>query len=233
MKVCVYSIAKNEEQHVRRWYESAKEADILLIGDTGSSDDTVRLSKELGITVIQLDLPEFRFDTAKNELLKYADADVYINLDLDEILLYGWRSTVEKNYPFEVLNVKYRRPNQEVKTVNKIHSKKCRWYGSIHEFLSGGSTSKCTSDFVLFKHLPDLTKDRSNYFDLLRHSVYNEFYKENRAFNLYQYALMLKQRKQHGEAYTVLQAAAYECIQNSPANLEMIQELIDETKHEY
>lgn len=232
MKVCVYSIAKNEEQHVQRWYESAKDADILLIGDTGSSDDTVRLSEELGITTVRINLPEFRFDLAKNELLKYVDADIYINLDLDEILLNNWRSVIEKDYPFDILNVKYRRPNNEVKTVNKIHTGDCKWYGAIHEFLSG-HTTKCTSDFILFKHIPDLTKDRSNYFDLLRYSIYNEFYGENRAFNLYQYALMLKNKGQHGKAYTILQAAAYECIENSPANLGMIKNLIDGMKNEY
>lgn len=232
MKVCVYSIAKDEEQHVRRWYESAKDADILLIGDTGSSDDTVRLSEELGITTVRLNLPEFRFDLAKNELLKHADADIYVNLDLDEILLNDWRSIIEQDFPFDILNVKYRRPNNEVKTVNKIHTNNCKWYGAIHEFLSG-HTKKSISDFILFKHIPDLTKDRSNYFDLLKYSIYNEFYNENRAFNLYQYALMLKNKGHHGEAYIVLQAAAYECIENSPANLGMIKNLIDEMKNEH
>lgn len=232
MKVCVYSIAKNEEQHVQRWYDSAKDADIILLGDTGSSDNTVELSKDLGITTVNINLPEFRFDTAKNELLKHVDADIYVNLDLDEILLNDWRSIIEQDFPFEVLNVKYRRPNNEVKTVNKIHTKNCKWHGSIHEFLSGQAT-KCTSDFILIKHLPDLTKDRSNYFDLLEHSVYNQFYKENRAFNLYQYALLLKNKNRLGEAYTILQAAAYECIYNSPSNLQRIKLLIDEIQNEH
>ena len=230
MKICVYSIAKNEEQHVHRWYESAKDADVLLIGDTGSSDNTIQLSKELGITTVELDIPEFRFDVAKNELLKHVDADVYINLDLDETLLGDWRSVIEKNYPFDILNVRYRRPNGESKSVSKIHNRNVRWYGSIHEFLSGGSTKR--SDLVLYKHTPDLTKDRSNYLDMLRYSVYNEFYDENRAFNLYQYALMLRDRKQFGEAYTILQAAAYECIDNSPSNFEMIKKMIQEMKNE-
>ena len=35
MKVAIYTIALNEEQFVEKWYESAKEADYLLIADTG------------------------------------------------------------------------------------------------------------------------------------------------------------------------------------------------------
>jgi glycosyltransferase involved in cell wall biosynthesis len=49
MKIAVYAIALNEEQFVKRWYESAKDADYLLIADTGSTDKTVKLAKSLGI----------------------------------------------------------------------------------------------------------------------------------------------------------------------------------------
>ena len=48
MKVAVYAIALNEEQFVERWFESAKEADYLLIADTGSKDKTVNIAKKLG-----------------------------------------------------------------------------------------------------------------------------------------------------------------------------------------
>jgi len=36
MKIAVYTVALNEEQFVERWYNSAKDADYLLIADTGS-----------------------------------------------------------------------------------------------------------------------------------------------------------------------------------------------------
>ena len=41
MKIAVYTIALNEEQFVETWYESAKNADYLLIADTGSTDATI------------------------------------------------------------------------------------------------------------------------------------------------------------------------------------------------
>ena len=50
-KICVYAITKNEEQFVEKWYESMKEADSVVVLDTGSTDNTVNKLKELGATV--------------------------------------------------------------------------------------------------------------------------------------------------------------------------------------
>ena len=45
MKIAIYTIAKNEEQFVEDWYNSAKDADYLLIADTGSTDNTVHIAE--------------------------------------------------------------------------------------------------------------------------------------------------------------------------------------------
>ena len=50
-KVCVYAICKNEEKFVKRWYESMKEADAIYVLDTGSTDNTVKLLRGLGVNV--------------------------------------------------------------------------------------------------------------------------------------------------------------------------------------
>lgn len=42
MKICVYAICKDEQKHVWRWLESAKDADYIVLLDTGSTDGTVR-----------------------------------------------------------------------------------------------------------------------------------------------------------------------------------------------
>ena len=69
MKIAVYTIAKNEEQFVERWYNSVKDADYLLIADTGSSDRTIELAKSLGINVFEISVNPFRFDDARNAAL--------------------------------------------------------------------------------------------------------------------------------------------------------------------
>ena len=43
MKVCVYAIARNEEQFVDRWMDSMAEADWVCVLDTGSTDRTCLL----------------------------------------------------------------------------------------------------------------------------------------------------------------------------------------------
>ena len=37
-KVCVYAVCKDEEQFVDRFMVNLKEADMVIIGDTGSTD---------------------------------------------------------------------------------------------------------------------------------------------------------------------------------------------------
>ena len=50
-KICVYAIAKNEEKFVDRWFDSVKEADYVVVLDTGSTDNTVSKLKNLGVKV--------------------------------------------------------------------------------------------------------------------------------------------------------------------------------------
>ena len=85
MKIAVYAICKNEEQFVRRFCESAKQADLILIADTGSSDNTVDLAKECGATVYNINVRPWRFDKARDTALNLipGDFDVCISLDLD------------------------------------------------------------------------------------------------------------------------------------------------------
>ena len=65
-RVCVYAIAKNEEQFVRRWVTSMREADEIYVLDTGSTDQTVELLTGLGVHVTKEEIHPWRFDTARN-----------------------------------------------------------------------------------------------------------------------------------------------------------------------
>ena len=97
MKIAVYTIALNEAQFVERWFQSAKAADYLLIADTGSTDMTVKYAKNLGINVINIAIKPWRFDDARNAALAALPGDVTyaIALDMDEILIDGWREALE------------------------------------------------------------------------------------------------------------------------------------------
>lgn len=90
-RVCVYAIAKNEEQFVRRWVTSMREADEIYVLDTGSTDQTVELLTGLGVHVTKEEIHPWRFDTARNRSLALVpeDCDICVCTDLDEFFYTG------------------------------------------------------------------------------------------------------------------------------------------------
>ena len=134
MKICVYSIAKDEKKHVRRWMDSARDADYICLLDTGSTDDTLEMAHRWDVVtcgplvirdraefepwstleeydnICQHDWPvPWRFDVARNWSLQLIpeDTDVCICLDLDEVLCPGWREAIEKAWTPEATTGRY------------------------------------------------------------------------------------------------------------------------------
>jgi len=75
MKIAVYAIAKNEEKFVERFCESAKDADMILIADTGSTDRTKEIAQEYGATVVDICITPWRFDKARDAALALVPGD--------------------------------------------------------------------------------------------------------------------------------------------------------------
>ena len=193
MKIAVYTIALNEQQFVRRWYESAKEADYLLIADTGSTDGTVELAKELGINVVKISIKPWRFDDARNASLASipADIDYCIALDMDEVLLPGWRAHLE-SVPTQTTRPRYKytwnwnpdgSPGLQYGG-DKIHSRHgYRWKHPVHEVMVTDRIQQIESWIDLeIHHYPDNSKPRSQYFPLLAQSVEEDPHDDRNAF---------------------------------------------------
>ena len=64
-KIAIYAIARDEEKFVKRWYESIKDADVIVVLDTGSRDETLSMLKSLGVTVKRKVINPWRFDVAE------------------------------------------------------------------------------------------------------------------------------------------------------------------------
>jgi glycosyltransferase involved in cell wall biosynthesis len=104
MKICVYAICRNEEEFVDRFMDSAKDADLIQIADTGSTDGTCDAIENWALThntKVQLNhiwIKPWRFDLARNAGLALVptDIDVCFSVDLDEVLQPGWREEIER-----------------------------------------------------------------------------------------------------------------------------------------
>lgn len=211
MKVAIYTIALNEEQFVRRWHESAKDADYLLIADTGSTDNTARLAQRLGINVVSISVKPWRFDDARNAALSLlpSDIDMCISLDMDEIIVPGWREPLEDAWKRGITKPTYKHiwswrpdgtPGMEF-AYDHIHSRHgYRWKHPVHETLVAYGDGPHVSEFVEgieTRHHPDPTKSRSQYLPLLKMSVIEE---PNSDRNAYYYARELFFYRRYEEA---------------------------------
>src|ERR1700744_6250697 len=98
MKVGVYTIALNEAQFAQRWAKSAELADVRLVADTGSTDDTKKILENNGVIVRDIRIKPWRFDRARDAsmIMLPADLDVIIALDMDEVLRPGWCEALER-----------------------------------------------------------------------------------------------------------------------------------------
>ena len=175
MKIAVYAISKNEEQFVERFCESAKEADVILIADTGSTDNTVQLARECGAKVYDICVSPWRFDKARDTALNLlpADIDVCISLDLDEVLQPGWRQEIERVWKDDTTRLRYKFDWGAgiAFYYEKIHHRNgYHWHHPCHEYpVPDVRTNEvwAHTDMLLAVHEPDPTKSRGQYLDLL------------------------------------------------------------------
>lgn len=183
LKVVVYAICKNESAFVDRYVDSMKEADEIVVLDTGSEDDTVKKLKKRGAIVYQKKISPWRFDTARNESLALVpeDADICVCTDLDEVLEKGWRDTLEQywlqekptraRYNYNWKLDENNNPLVSFKT-DKIHARTgYHWIHPVHEVLSTNLEEKFIDVPITLNHYPDKAKSRASYLPLLEISV--------------------------------------------------------------
>ena len=202
MKIAVYTIALNEEKFVERWYESAKDADYLLIADTGSTDKTKRIAKKLGIKVVDISISPWRFDDARNAALAAlpTDIDYCISMDMDETLSEGWRECLEKmtgdqiEYRFNINFKDEEEKNPETSFINnRIHKRYgFRWEYLMHEVLFPSRGFQYKLEFcegLEVSHHPDVEKPRTQYNQMIE-DAYHEY--DNPRYQIYYLAELAK-----------------------------------------
>lgn len=194
MKIAVYTIALNEEKFVERWYQANKDADYLVIADTGSTDKTVEKARELGILVHDIRIKPWRFDDARNTALALvpADTDVCVSVDMDEVLYPGWREALEEqwgdsNHGRFLYTWSHDEEGNNGLTFwyEKIHARYgFRWKHPVHEIIVPDRTEEKWVNVQGFElhHFPDPTKSRGQYLNLLALSVNEDPHNDRNAF---------------------------------------------------
>lgn len=184
-KICVYAICKNEEQFVDGWMDSMREADLVVVTDTGSEDATVQKLRDRGAVVYVDAVKPWRFDVARNLSLSHVpeDVDICVCTDLDELFEPGWRALLENAWTPQTKMGRYLynwslkkdgTPDVQMH-YSKVHARQgYSWRYPVHEWLSYSGTEPQSAVFIenmVLNHHPDPTKSRGSYLPLLELAV--------------------------------------------------------------
>lgn len=185
LQVCVYAICKNESQFIDRFMHSMSEADLVVVLDTGSNDDSVEKLRKQNAYVKQEIISPWRFDVARNKALGLIPEhiDICVSVDLDEFFSPGWCETLKKAWTPQTHSAKCR----HVWSFNadgseggvfwpiRIHTRhNYIWTHAIHEVLHyTGETPENTLTLsnVQLNHHPDPHKSRGQYLTMLEQAV--------------------------------------------------------------
>ena len=171
VKIAAYAIAKNEAKHVKQWAEATKGADVRIVLDTGSEDNTYDLLLRYGIEAHRATLSDFRFDVARNTALDLipADMDVCVVIDMDEIpdpdffdkIRQAWKPDTDRAWVMvDTGNV--------WASNTRAHSRHgYRWKYPCHEIIVPVGTDNLIVVETSISHKPDNSKPRSSYLPLL------------------------------------------------------------------
>lgn len=135
------AIVKNESGSITRLLESVRPyVDMMLVLDTGSTDNTVELARQAGAQVYFFEWCN-DFSAARNAILELSPADWNLILDADERLLDGGLllSALRANAPGFVAQVKvqsvFGKSNDQFDTSwsSRLLPKGVRYQGIVHE----------------------------------------------------------------------------------------------------
>lgn len=184
-KICVYAICKNEEKFVDRFMDQADEADLVVVADTGSTDNTMQKLRDKGARGYGIDVNPFRFDYSRNKCLEFVpdDVDICVSADLDEVFEKGWREKLEKAWQkgatcgTYLMNWSFHEDGTPVVQyiITRVHARHgYKWVYPAHEVLEYVGHEKEKKVFIegmVCNHHPDRIKSRSFYLPLLELAV--------------------------------------------------------------
>lgn len=188
-KTCVYAISLNEIKHVDLFMDANKEADLVLVCDTGSTDGTAERLRERGAVVYDIVQKPWRFDVPRNTALSLIpnDIDFCLSIDLDEYLQPGWNDALQREWTISggtlhriaydyIWNWKEDGTTPDIRFyADKIHHRKnYRWRHPCHETLyyqGDVPENRIIIPDLVLHHRADNSKSRGQYLPLLKMAV--------------------------------------------------------------
>jgi len=196
LKIAVYAICLNEVKFVDRFLDAIADADLIVIADTGSTDGTVAAFERRGVKPHAIRIKPWRFDRARNAALALVpdDVDICVSLDLDELIMPGWRRVLERLWTPPINHVMYTHAWSRDVTGqwqqhldNRIHARHgFTWRYPCHETIE---TDGIDDHLAIVRHLriehkPDPGKSRGQYLPLLELAVREQPASPRQAFFL-------------------------------------------------
>ncbi|MCG9781541.1 glycosyltransferase [Vibrio brasiliensis] len=173
IKIGIYSICKNEEKNVKKWYDNIKYADYTVVYDTGSSDNTVEMIKSHEYSSIvrvfeQKNSENFSFDNARNSALErfkeqnFVDCDYVVWVDFDETFSLDWIDKL-KNFLNE-----YATDTQlpsSIRFNNNFEETGHYWYQTRVHRLTDYSWKYCAHEVLIYTN--DKKAEKVDFLDIL------------------------------------------------------------------
>jgi len=177
-KLCLLAISYNEENHIKFWIDNHKEfVDEIILVDTGSTDNTIKIAEENGIKVFNYQW-EHHFAHAKNFALKCCDAEYHPD----------WIFFLSPDYWVSKDDMKKIRAAIEIDTVDAYMTRLMYhhngWFDLENTTTHGGAITR-RGQIVLYKNDPAIfyrgkihesvnislrdAKKKINYLDITRH----------------------------------------------------------------
>lgn len=201
-KISAVLIVKNEEAMLARCLESVKEADEIIVCDTGSTDATVEIAKQFTDKVYTDFVWNDSFADARNHAKSKATGDFILSIDADEYLhdFSKVREAVERNETALEVTLIGASDGQEhqfprlFKNLPDLH-----WEGAIHNRLNVMPSGKCDVK-ITYGSSPAHINDPDRTLRILE----NEVKKAGTPREMYYLAKEYASRKRYSEAIVML-----------------------------
>lgn len=194
-KITALAITFNEEENVKRYVESLSFADEIIFVDSLSTDKTVELAKELGVTVIERKFINFSeqrnyaISQAKNDWIVFFDLDEIITKELEEEIKYKINNPsskvaffVKRHFFFMGKHIRFG-GWQNDKAIRLFNKNFCQYNGNlVHEEVKakgGIGVLKNGLNHYSYKNFDNYNDKLNLYSNLQAENLYNKKVKPN------------------------------------------------------